>query len=124
MGALADLRTRVVLALAPTNGDTWNVQEVPEDSVTPPAYVLVWGDPWIEPATHCTVTARLEIVAVAHRVGDEPGVIPVEDLVEHAIGVLRAAKLPAVRTGRPGPYQVGAVSYYAARLTLTQPVSV
>jgi hypothetical protein len=122
MGALADLRGRVAGVLAPGPGDDWTVHSLPVDSLQPPAFLLVWSDLWLAPATHCTYTARLDVVAVSNRVDVEPGVETLESLVEQAFTRLAAGGLPAVQASRPGPYTVAGLTFLSSRLTLNHPV--
>lgn len=120
---LAALRTSVATALAPTASDDWNTQAQPVDAVEPPAYLLVWSDPWLVPATHCHQIARLDVVVVAARVDVEGGHAILEQLVEHAYAALGAFGMPPVNTARAGPFDVGGVAYLATRLTLSVPVA-
>lgn len=122
MGGLADLRSRVVAALAPTNGDGWNVQPTLVDSITPPAYVLTWGDPWMAPQTHCIWQTRLVVVAISHRTDIATGVEVLEQLVETALSRLTTAGLPSISASAPGPWRHGGINYQASRLTVIQPV--
>lgn len=123
MGALADLRTRAAQALAPINGDPWDVHALPVDSIVPPAYMLTWSEPWLAPATHCTTTARLDVMAIANRIDLEPGVELLEDLAENAITKLKAAGLPAVTASQMVRFEIGGVIYLASRLTIVQLVT-
>ena len=123
MGVLADFRISVAADLAPGPTDDWNVQDGPVDAIEPPAYLLVWSDPWLVPATHCYQTARLDVVAVAARVDVEGGHDQLERLVEYAYFVLDGTGAPVLATSRPGPFDIGGVTYLAARLTVTHPVA-
>jgi hypothetical protein len=120
---LAALRSTVAAALAPSAADDWNTQPGPVDAIEPPAYLLMWSDPWLVPATHCTQTARLEVIVVAARVDVDGGHGILEDLVEHAYGALTTIRMPPVTTARPAPFDVGGVAYLATRLTLSVPVT-
>lgn len=121
MGALAELRGRVVAALelAP---DEWAVHAAPVDAVTPPAYMLVWSDPWLYPAAACHHHARLAVVCIAARIDPDPGIATLEEMVEAALMHLQAARIPAPEVGAPGPFPIGGVPYLAARLTITTTV--
>jgi len=123
MGALADLRGKAADALTPGDGDDWDVHPLPVDAIVPPAFMLIWSDPWLTPATHCQWSARLDVICVSNRVDVEPGVEILETLVETAIARLAGAGLPAITAGRPANFEVGGLLYLASRLTLSQPVS-
>lgn len=123
MGALADLRDRVAAALAPVAGDEWDVLPAPVDAVVPPAFMLVWSEPWIVSATFCVWTARLDVVAISNRFDPAAGIENLETLVETGLKRLAVAGLPSVTAGFPGRWEHGGVTYLASRLTLSQPVT-
>jgi hypothetical protein len=64
---------RVARALETAVADT-EVHAGVVDSLTPPAYVLEWADPWSTPATPCIESVTLEIVCIAGRVEPDPGI--------------------------------------------------
>ena len=70
------------------------------DAVHPPALILLWDDPWLEPrpGTHVRPrllwNARLLVWCIAGRVEPGPGVAKLEELVGYAIGRLRRRHLP------------------------------
>jgi hypothetical protein len=123
MGALADLRARVAAALAPQDGDGWDVHDTAVDAIVPPAFMLLWSEPWLVPATHCSWTARLDVVAISNRFDVGSGVENLETLVEVGLKRLAAAGLPSVSAGFPGRWDHGGITYLAARLTLNHPVT-
>ena len=118
--ALSDLRSRVADALAlpsPLPDDATVLPDV-VDSVTPPAYLLVWGSPWIVPATFCDHLVRLDVVCIAGRMDPAPGIETLETMLAAALNRLRAAKLPEATVQPPARFDVGGVPYLAARLSL------
>ena len=124
--ALSDLRESVGVALT---GDgvfpedaTVLVDTV--DSLTPPAYLLVWGTPWMVPATFCVQTVRLDVVCIAGRIDPAPGVETLETMVAVALNRLRDARYPEATVQPPGPYEVGGVRYLAARVSIDVRVTV
>lgn len=123
MGALAELRSRVAAVLQPVPGEFWEVHALPVDSLMPPAYMLSWSDPWIEPSTHCFWSARLDVVTIANRIDVEPGMELLETLVETGLERLAAAGLPAIRAVRHSRFELGGITYLATRLIITHPVS-
>lgn len=123
MGALAELRDRTVAALAPLDGDEWDVCPSAVDQITPPAFMLIWSEPWITPATHCVWTARLDVVAISNRYDPSAGIENLETLVEAGLKRLAAAGLPSVSAGRAGRWSHSGVTYLASRLTLNHPIT-
>ena len=128
---LAELRAAVAAALETIliDGDPADVFDVPYDAVTPPAYMLTWGpDPWLTVetgsgfGTFCTYAAALEVVCVADRLTVEANYPALEDLVARAATALSAAHLRPVQALAPAGFEIGQVTYLAARLQLRQPV--
>ena len=118
--ALSDLRLAVADALVlpePAPPDA-TVHADAVDAVSPPAYLLQWGNPWLLPSTFCAHVARLDIVCVAGRIDPAPGIETVEQMIATAINRLRAARLPEVIVQPPGRFDIGGVAYLAARLSL------
>lgn len=118
--ALSDLRLRVADALAdptPLPEDAVVLADV-VDSLTPPAYLLTWGTPWILPSTFCAHAVRLDVVCIAGRMDPAPGVETLETMIAAAVNRLRAARLPEVEIAPPAAFTIGGVPYLAARLSL------
>jgi hypothetical protein len=121
--ALGDLRDRVAGILDGIVEDG-AVHAGPVDSVTPPAYMLVWGGgSWLTRITMCAHTARLQVICVAARIDPEPGYEQLEELTVAAILALEAAKVPVETVDAPLPMELGGLTYQTARITLTQPVT-
>jgi hypothetical protein len=65
------------------------------DSVTPPALMLAWDDPWLQAGAGlptmgpCLYTARLQIVCVAARLDPGSGVDELERLVAYVLDRMR-----------------------------------
>ena len=123
MSTAADVRARIAAAL---DGDPdIAVLDGPVDSIEPPAYMIVSGDPWYLPATPCVYTLRVAVVCIAGRIEPSPGLETLEALVERAITQLVAARaLPIVQVGTAGPFEVGGLQYLAARITIASPVTI
>jgi hypothetical protein len=82
---LTDVRARAAAALAPaTDGDP-NVHTGYVDAAEPPALILNYEDPWIQPMTACLLECRLEVICVGSRVEPEPGLEALEALVTYTL---------------------------------------
>jgi hypothetical protein len=122
-GPFAVFRNRVATALGGL-ADDWEVHPVPVDAITPPAFVLVWGDPWTTPATHCHDLALMEIVCIAARIDVEPGYETLETMVATAKAALNRAGLAQADTTAPRPFEVGGLTYLAARIQVRNTVNI
>jgi hypothetical protein len=94
--ALADIRPAAATALAPlVDTDPYVLEDV-VDSVTPPALMLAWDDPWLQAGAGvptmgpCLYTARLQVVCVAARLDPGSGVDELERLVAYVLDRMRA----------------------------------
>lgn len=123
MGALADYRGAVATVLDALD-PSWSVHPAPVDSLEPPAFVLVWADPWLTRSTFCVHGARLDVVCVAARVDPEPGIETLETMVERAVVALNAAQIPDVNVAAPTRFEIGGLVYLSARLTVSSPVTI
>src|SRR5262245_30661018 len=93
--ALTDLRAQAAAALAPETDTDPQVFADVVDAVTPPALLLVWGDPWLTTRTmggH--MVAAFEVLAIAGRLEPGPGVATLETLVSYVITRLRGDGYP------------------------------
>ncbi|MBO0743670.1 MAG: hypothetical protein J2P43_01530 [Candidatus Dormibacteraeota bacterium] len=131
--ALADLRPLAAAALEPqTDADPPVLVDV-VDSLTPPVLMLLWGDPWLEPAVanrpvmgSCLFTANLQVLCVGGRLEPGPGIDTIEQLVSYVLGRLDADIYPwplrlvtALRQ-----QEIGGITYLAARVNYAVPVTV
>jgi hypothetical protein len=116
-----ELRQAVATALSGLDPD-WTVWPSPVDSLQPPGFILVWGDPWLVPVAMCNDTAQLEVVAVAARMEPEANYETLEALVSAANVALEAAGYRPAQVNRPGPFDVAKVTYLAARIIIRRPV--
>lgn len=121
MGALAELRTAVADALtaACVDNPEWSVLPATVDALTPPAYMVEWGDPWLDgPATACRYNAVVSVRVVGGRIDADTGLETVESMVEAATAALDHAKLPVRVATPPRDSIIGNVHYLAAFLAL------
>ncbi len=118
--AYSQLRYAIAAALegeTPSPPEAVVLPDVP-DAVSPPAYLIVWGNPWLEPATYCAHVARVDVICVAGRMDPAPGIDMIEQMISTAIIRLREARFPEVIVQPPARFDIGGVAYLAARLSL------
>lgn len=118
---------RVLIADKLTGLDPeWVVIPGPSDVITPPAYLLDWGDVlggiWLLPNTFCTMNAQMEVVIIAERLEPTPGFETLEAMVAAAATALSSCGVVQVLS--PAPFVVGGVQHLAARLLLRQTVDI
>lgn len=118
----AELRARVAAALEPLDPD-WAVADGPVDSITPPAFLLVWADPWLLPQAVCSYRASLDVVAISARIEPLPGIETIEALVAAALPALSGAGVGFVQVGAPAQFEIGGLQHLAARITVSSPVT-
>jgi hypothetical protein len=117
---LADARAKLGAALAPTADGDPDVLLSLVDSIEPPALMIGWGDPWLEPGTSCFQNGRMVVTAVAGRLVPGEGVAKLEDLVSYVLARLRAdgAAWPLDSVSGPRVFVMAKTSYLAARITV------
>jgi hypothetical protein len=118
----AMLRSTVAGALA--LDDDWEVHPLPVDSLTPPAFMLEWGDPWSEQSSHCFESASLDVVCVAGRIEPDPGIETLELMVEAALVAFAHAGIPHGPVTPPRPFEIAGLTYLAARIPIHSNVNV
>ena len=122
MGTLADLRERVAGVLVPLNAD-WIVHAGPVDAISPPAFVVVWPDPWLATTTACFYRARVQIICAAARLDPAPGYEQLEAMLAAALPALAGGGWPLEQVGGALPFECGGLHYQAARITVTENVT-
>jgi hypothetical protein len=125
VGVLADLRADVAAALTKAVGKyAWQVYPLPVESPTPPCFMLLWGEPWLEgPTTPCLYVARLEVRIIGGRIEPDTGIETLEVMVEAAAHELDKARHPMRTLTRPAPYTINNVHYQSAVAALTHNVN-
>jgi hypothetical protein len=125
---ITDARERAAAALAPIADSDPNVQTGAGwvDSVSPPALILAWADPWLEPDDRksCRFYARLTVLAVAGRVELDAGVAMLEELVSYVIDRLHqdGYEWGAPTVGFPYRQPLGGIEYLASQVRYRTPV--
>jgi len=117
------------VALAPAQDTDPEVLIDYPDTVTPPALVVVWDDPWLEqPATMgpCFTIANLVVLCVGSRIEAGAGIGQVETLVAYTIDRLRGDphSWPLATTQAPREWIISNIHYLGARLGYRVPVAV
>jgi hypothetical protein len=122
---LLDARTKLAAALAPLDDDDPVVLVDLVDALEPPALMIGWGEPWLQPQTACLRTGRLVITAVASRLVPGAGIETLEQLVEYTLTQLAAdgGAWPLDNVGGPRVFTIANINYLAARITLRVPIT-
>ena len=125
---LTEVRARVAAALAPVSDTDPEVLVDVVDSLTPPAILLVWDDPWLEPQSFgpCLWDANLSVLCVAARIEPGPGVEKLEQLIGYVISRLQADEYtwPQASSGAPRIFPIANLPYLGARVNYRVPVSI
>jgi len=117
---LLDARGKLGAALDPlTDGDPSVLVEL-VDSLEPPALILGWGEPWLEPQTACLAAGRLVVTCVASRLVPGSGIEQLEHLVVYTLGRLSISgdAWPLDSISGPRVFTIGNINYLAARIVL------
>lgn len=127
--ALGEVRAALATVLAPATDDDPVILVDYPDTVTPPALLVVWDDPWLEQARTMgpvITTANLMILCVGSRVDPGAGIDTLERLVPYVIDRLRAApqQWPTGTVEAPAQWTISNVNYLAARIGYRVPVTV
>lgn len=119
--SLMDAREKLAAALAPVADSDPTVLVGLVDALEPPALMIGWGDPWLEPDTSCLSNGRLTITAVAGRLVPGEGVSKLEELVGYVLGRLKAdpQPWPLVNVTVPRVFVIARTNYIATRITVS-----
>lgn len=131
---LGDVRARAALALAPTVPGDPTVFESLVDALDPPALVLLWGTPWVEPRSMVSGMserrgywqANLAVWMFAGRLEPAPGTEELERLLGYTFQRLATDSYtwPVPTSTPPRWTNVGGVRYLAASLEYHVPVTI
>lgn len=125
---LGDVRSQAAAALAPASDDDPTVLVDVVDSVEPPALMLLWVDPWLEPQTSGVGFwyGRLDVLCIAARLEPGPGVAMLEALVSYTISRLRADNYPwpVATLQAPRVFTIAGVPLLGARVSYRLPVTI
>lgn len=128
---LGELRDTAAAALEPTTDTDPMVFADIVEAIVPPALLVEWDDPWLEPGAGlatmgpCIYTARLQIVMVAGRLEPGPGFRVLDELAVYVLERMRAAPYTWALDQVTSPLQrdLAGVSYLAANVIYTVPTS-
>jgi hypothetical protein len=129
---LTGLRPAAADVLAPVaDGDPYVFTDV-VDSLTPPALMLGWDDPWIEAGVGlatmgpCLYTARLQVTCVAGRLEPGPGIDELDRLVSLVLDRMRqdAYRWPLDRVSAPLQRDLSGVTYLVADVVYAVPTAI
>lgn len=125
---LTEVRGQAAAALAPAGDDDPEVFVDVVDAVTPPAILLAWDDPWLEPQQNvagCWHFANLAVLCVAGRLEPGPGIQTLEQMAGYVIERLRADDYnwPQASSQAPREFRIGDVPYLGARVIYRIPVT-
>jgi hypothetical protein len=125
---LGEVRARAAGVLAPAVSTDPEVLVDVVDAVHPPALMLIWDDPWLEPTTvgRGYWNGRLLILCIASRVEPGPGIAKLEELVAYTIDRLRADSYPwpPATLQAPRVFTINNVRLLGARVIYLVPVTV
>lgn len=109
------------MAGAAVGNDVSVIDNLP-DSITPPAVLVAWGNPWLTPQSFCAYTANLEMLVVAQRIepGGQYGII--EGIVSDLASYLRTQHVSIRDVTSPYPLQLGGVDYLSASINIIHEV--
>jgi hypothetical protein len=115
-------------ALAPALPTDPDVHADYPDAVEPPTLILIWDEPWLEPAPRtmgtCLWVAHLLVWCLAGRVEPGPGIDKLEELVTYTVDRLQADAhpWPAAETRAPRVWRIADVPLLGARIAYDVPV--
>lgn len=115
---LLEARAKLAAVLAPVADSDPTVLVSLVDTIEPPALMLGWGDPWLEPDTSCLTQGRMVITAVASRLVPGEGVAQLERLVAFTLDRLAAegTTWPLDSVSGPRVIAMAKTNYLAARI--------
>ena len=125
MPTLTELRRTALDALAPVDDNDPAILPEIVDSLTPPALMVLWDDPWLEQGvtrqtmSQCMWRARLRVLCIAWRYEPGPAYDKLDELVALVLDRMRsdAHTWTLDRVGAPGVFLVSNIPYLAANVS-------
>ena len=128
---LGEVRAAAAAALQPDPGEFDDLAVLVDvvDSVSPPALMLLWADPWLDQEAMGmgrVLFARLEVRAVAARVEPGPGFTMLERLTSYVLSHMTADAYawPPASVSAPRVFTINNVPLLAAQIAFRVPVSI
>lgn len=117
---LTEARDKLAAVLAPVADSDPYVQSSLVDAIEPPALLLGWGEPWLEPLGMCTKTGRIIVTCVASRIQPGEGLATLEWLVDWALGRIQGDQPNWTLETVSGPrvFLIAKTNYLACRIQL------
>lgn len=122
---LLEARDKLAAVLTPVADSDPSVLSSIVDAITPPALMIGWAEPWLEPETPCFLTGHLVVTAVASRLDVGAGLARLEELVDYTLSRLRAddGDWPLTAVSGPRVFLIAKTNYLGARIALHVTVS-
>lgn len=122
---LLEVRTKLAAVLAPIEDSDPAVLVSLVDAIEPPALMLGWADPWLEPEGQCFKTGHVVVTAVAARLMPGEGVATLEELVDYTLTRVRNDTESWALTEVSGPriFLMAKTNYLSCRISLRVTVS-
>lgn len=117
---LIEARAKLAATLAPIDSGDPTVLTSLVDAIQPPALMIGWGEPWLEPDTACFARGRVVVTAVASRLMPGEGVAQLESLVRFVLDRVQADTTKWALESVTGPrvFTIASTTYLATRITL------
>ena len=120
---LANARTELAaLASLALTDDVGVIDHLP-DSIAPPVVLVAWGDPWLEPATMCGYTAKMDLLIVSQRLEPGGNTERLEEIVSALVPAIKGSQWFQINdVTSPYPLQIAGIDYLAASINITHDV--
>jgi hypothetical protein len=117
---LLEARDKLAAVLVPVLDTDPYVQTSLVDSIEPPALLLGWGEPWLEPLGMCGQTGRIIVTCVASRIQPGEGLAMLETLVDYTLGRIKGDQPNWTLESVTGPrvFLIAKTNYLACRIQL------
>ena len=117
---LLETREKLAAVLAPIEDGDPSVLVSLVDSITPPALMIGWGDPWLQTTGPCFFNGTAIVTAVAARLMPGDGVAMLEQLVDYTLNRVRGEPENWTVESVTGPrvFIIGKTNYLACRISL------
>jgi hypothetical protein len=115
---LLEVRDKMAAVLAPVLDTDPYVQTSLVDSIEPPALLLGWGEPWLEPMGMCMSTGRLVVTCVSGRISPGEGLATLEWLVDYTLSRVQGDQPNWTLENVTGPrvFLIAKTNYLACRV--------